>query len=80
MQWVKEEDRNTKFLYSYFKERRIKLRINEINNYMKEIFQDTNKIEEEDIKTFKRQFTEESRNTNYSMLEVIPKTIPVKQN
>lgn len=54
MQWVKEEDRNTKFLYSYFKERRIKLRINEINNYMKEIFQDTNKIEEEDIKTFKR--------------------------
>lgn len=80
MQWFRDGDRNTKFVHSYVKGRRIQLRINNITNDQGKILHEMNRIGSAALSFFTRQFSEENNAKDYVMLDVIPKIIIDEQN
>ncbi|KAK4731189.1 hypothetical protein R3W88_024177 [Solanum pinnatisectum] len=75
LSWFKEGDRNTKFFHSYVKGRRRRMNLDEIHTDQGDIINGTQSIREEAVKVFKKQFTEERGDRDYSMLENIPSLI-----
>lgn len=80
MRRFKEGDRNMKFFHAYVRGRRIKLRINEIQDKQEEILQKTDLIGEEAVRAFTKQLSKEKRPEDYSMLEFILNIILEEQN
>ncbi|KAG5616263.1 hypothetical protein H5410_016087 [Solanum commersonii] len=71
MKWFKEGDANTKFFHSYVTGRKKKLHIAEISN---------EQIGKATVDFFVAQFTEDNGNSDYNMLDYIPRSISNAEN
>lgn len=71
----KEGDRNTKFIHSYVKGKRRKLRITEIKIVKSILLNELQEIGEEAVNAFSEQFRETSTDTNHSVIDCLPKII-----
>ncbi|WMV41297.1 hypothetical protein MTR67_034682 [Solanum verrucosum] len=80
MKWFSDGDRNTKFFHSYVRGRRKKLCIAEIETEQGVILQSNNQIGQAAVEFFADQFRADSGETEFTMLEHIPRIISQEEN
>ncbi|MDV3181172.1 MAG: hypothetical protein Q8830_03005 [Candidatus Phytoplasma australasiaticum] len=75
MKWMQEGDRNTKFFHSYVKKKEEKLHIGEIVTTQGEVLSKEEKIGEEAINCFGKQFQAEVYDEDFSIFNIILRLI-----
>ncbi|KAH0742871.1 hypothetical protein KY290_030864 [Solanum tuberosum] len=80
MKWFKEGDANTKFFHSYVTGRRKKLHIAETVTEQGITVQSNEQIGKASVDFFAAQFTEDNDNSDYNMLDYIPRSISNAEN